>query len=800
MHQLSDPSKNSGEFVPSPAVRTDRGALPTSFTDVGYTTAPDPPPEPESGGLLEYWRILRRRKGTLILIASLGAIVGFLVTLSETPIYQVRTSLEVVALNQNFLNIKESNPLSEGGSAVDTTDIQTQIKILQSESLIDRVLAKLKSDPTARQDAAPEATRIAAWRKFLNLSDPEPAGPRDQSISYAKKNYKVRASGQTRIIEVTVDSMSPQIATDFANTLTSEFIDQNLESRWQTTQHTTEWLGRQLDDMRVRLERSEDRLQAYARVAGLLFTGDQHKNNVSEERLLQLQLNLSSVQTDRISKQSRWEMATTSPAEALPDVLNDSTLRDYQTKLTELKRQIAELHSTYTFESSKVQKVQAQLAILETALTTERTDILKRIKNEYDEALRRESLLTAEYLAQRTTVTGESEKAVQYDVMKHEVESNRQLYDSMLQQLKQATLASALRASNLRVVDPAKLPKVPYKPDIPVSTGVGLLTGMFIGTAFVIMLERADRTIQAPGETQFILNLPELGIVPAEDASLRFRIRYVGGSKAVKKSLQALEENPPPDAATLSRRVELSTWQRKPSAVAESFRATLVSILFSGENGGRPRVMVITSANPSEGKSTVVSNLGIAVAEVNQKVLLIDADLRKPRLHDVFNLKNDNGLSDVLRATGSVAAALEGAIQQTQIPSLYVMTSGSKTSAATSLLYTNRMPELLQKLRAEFETIFIDTPPMLQIPDARVLGRIVDKVIMVVRAGKTTRDSALAAHRRFAEDGTQMLGTILNDWNPKRSPNGYYGYHNGSYYGGYKNGYNGYYGSKEAKD
>ncbi len=360
--------------------------------------------------------------------------------------------------------------------------------------------------------------------------------------------------------------------------------------------------------------------------------------------------------------------------------------------------------------------------------------------------------------------------------MKHEVESNRQLYDSMLQQLKQATLAAALRASNMRVVDPAKLPRLPYKPDIPVSAALGLLTGVFLGTAFVIMQERADRSIQEPGETQFFLNLPELGIVPAEAAGGRLRIRYNGGnqsdgSKGVKERLALPEDNPP---RALPARVELATFQRKPSVVAESFRATLVSILFSGENGGRPRVMVVTSANPSEGKSTVVSNLGIAVAEVNQKVLLIDADLRKPRLHDVFNLNNDNGLSDLLRSKESVSTALAGAIQQTHVSDLYVLTSGSTTAAATSLLYSNRMPELLEKLSTEFETIFIDTPPMLQIPDARVLGRMVDRVIMVVRAGKTTRDAAMAARQRFSEDGTQMLGTILNDWNPQRSPNGYY--------------------------
>ena len=408
--------------------------------------------------------------------------------------------------------------------------------------------------------------------------------------------------------------------------------------------------------------------------------------------------------------------------------------------------------------------------------------------------MRRESLLTADYSAQRAIVTGESGKAVQYDIMKHEVESNRQLYDSMLQQLKQATLASALRASNMRVVDPAKLPRLPYKPDIPVSTALGLLTGVFLGAAFVIMQERADRSIQEPGETQFFLNLPELGIVPAEESGGRLRIRYVGGNQTPQQRRQrsdwlaARRRAPPRDPARSAPRVELATWQRKPSVVAESFRAILVSILFSGENGSRPRVMVVTSANPSEGKSTVVSNLGIAVAEVNQKVLLIDADLRKPRLHDVFNLKNDNGLSDLLRSKETVSAALAGAIQQTHVPDLYVLTSGSATSAATSLLYSNRMPELLQKLRTEFETIFIDTPPMLQIPDARVLGRMVDRVIMVVRAGKTTRDAAMAARQRFSEDGTQMLGTILNDWNPKRSPNGYYGYQNG-YYGGYRNGY-----------
>ncbi len=757
-----------------------------SYTDAGYVNPPDPSSEPETGGLIEYWRILRRRQGTLFLIAAVGAVLGFVVTLPQTPVYQARTSVEIVGLNNNFLNIKEADPLNENNASADPVDIQTQIKILQSESLVDSVLAKLKKGHTA----TPAAASGSGWRKLLNLPEAEAVDSRDKSAAYAASHYKVRASGPTRIIEITVDSTSPQLATEFANMMTSEYIDQNLESRSHMNQHTSEFLARQLDDMRVRLEHSEDNLQAYARQAGLLFTGDQ-KNNVSEEKLLQLQQALSTAQSDRISKQSRWEMANSSPAEALPDVLNDSTLREYQSKLTDLQRQIAELRTTYTPASSKVQKLEVQLATIESALTVERADILKRIKNEYDEALRRESLLTADYSAQRATVTGESEKAVQYDIMKHEVESNRQIYDAMLQQLKQASLASALRASNARVVDPAKVPQRPYKPNIPLSTGLGLLTGIFFGATFVIVQERADRTIQAPGETQILLNVPELGIVPAETAGRRLRLHYASAETVAHEGGEAEEDGATP---ALPTRIELTMWQRRPSPVAESFRATLVSILFSGENGNRPRVMVVTSANPSEGKSTVVSNLGIAVAEVNQKVLLIDADLRKPRLHDVFNLKNDRGLSDLLRSKDSISAALDGAIQQTDIPDLYVLTSGSRTLAATSLLYSNRMPELLQKLRTEFETIFIDSPPMLQIPDSRVLGRMVDRVILVVRAGKTTRDAALAARQRFSEDGTRMLGTILNGWDPKRSPNGYYGYHNG-YSNGYYSGGQSYYGS-----
>jgi capsular exopolysaccharide synthesis family protein len=225
--------------------------------------------------------------------------------------------------------------------------------------------------------------------------------------------------------------------------------------------------------------------------------------------------------------------------------------------------------------------------------------------------------------------------------------------------------------------------------------------------------------------------------------------------------------------------VELATWKMRPSFIAESFHATLASILFTGHNGDRPRVIVLTSANPREGKTTVASNLALAMADINQKVLLIDADMRRPRLHEVFSIQNDWGLSDLLlgkrppEGTGLIATAHER---------LAVLPAGTETTGVSSLIHSPRMEELLKRMRQEFDAVLIDTPPMLQIPDARVLGKLADGVILVLRAGQTMRDAAHAATQRLMEDGSNVMGTVLNDWDAKKAGGYSYGYGYGDYY------------------
>ncbi|HEY7337639.1 MAG TPA: polysaccharide biosynthesis tyrosine autokinase [Bryobacteraceae bacterium] len=811
MEQLPAPDHQALGSVPERIPRPGyaRG-YPANAYYAGY---PDPMQEDlqetESGTLVEYWRIVKRRRGTLILAIFLGLLAAFLYTLPQTPIYRARAAVEIQNINSEFLNAKRLNPVSEDWTGADAlTDVQTQMRIIQSESLADQTIDHFKDAGKLGPLQTKPSPLLERVKSILRLPTADAAGVDYRIRQRALKALTVREVGETRMVEIMFDSENAAFASDFVDALVSNYIESNIQARWQMSERTGQWLSRQLDDMRVKLERSEDALQGYARKAGLLYTapsGGSEKTNVSEEKLRQLQEELSRAQADRAAAQSRYDIAKSAAPDTVADVLNDPSLRELQTKLTDLRRQQAELITVYTPKHEKVRRVAAQIAPLDAAFNKARAAILERIHNDYQAALGRESLLQADYAAQSKVVTDQAEKSIQYNILKREVDSNRQLYESMLQQVKEASIASAIRASNIRVVDPAKVPYKPYSPDYWLNCGLGLFSGLVLGIAFVVMRERADRTLQEPGDAEFWTRVPELGVIPSATGGIARRLYY-----ARSKPLPAPEESADPERAAAakalavggrngngSQTVELMTWSNRPSMVAEAFRTVLTSIMFSGENGTRPRLLVLTSANPMEGKTTVVSNLGIALAEIRQNVLIIDADLRKPRLHEVFNLPNERGLSNFLQsqslADGDLQEALRTTIHRTAIPGLSVLTSGPSTSAAANLLHSPVLAEMFSAFKKEYDMVLVDTPPMLQMTDARVAGRLADGVIFVARAGRTTRDAAVAAHQRLADDRIRVLGTILNDWDPRKSPSGYYGYHAGLYYGGKK--YGAYYGS-----
>jgi polysaccharide biosynthesis transport protein len=713
--------------------------------------------EVQKGSVIDYWRILYSWKGVLVAFAAAGVLAGILVTLPQSPIYKARTSLEIEDLNQEFLNMKLVSPIADSSSVNALTDMQTQIKILQSESLLERVLDKLKISSAAALN--PQKVEIAKWRRTLNLPE-EHVDSRDKLIETAARNLKVSVAGQTRIIEISFESTDPKLAAGFANTLASEFIEQNMQARCQLSQRTSAWLGQQLDDLRMKLQRSDDDLLTYARHKGLIYMGD--KENISQEKLRQLQAEASRAQDDRVVKESRFAIARTAAPDTLPDVLNDSNLRALQTNLTDLRRQEAELATTFKPDYSKVKRIRAEIVALESALEHERAAIVSRIANDFQEAQHREQLLSTAYDNQVRLVMQDSDNSIQYNILKREADTNRQIYESMLQRVKESSIASAMRASNVRVIDPARPPEAPYKPSLPFNGAAGMLCGVMLGAAVAVTRSRANRSLREPGDASRLLGLPELGVIPSAGRS-----RSIGGSSVITLFPEEEGRMERPSA-------RMVTWQSMPTLMADSFRAVLASIIFSRDKE-RQSVLVITSAGPYEGKTTSATNLAIALAKIDQKVLLIDGDIRKPCVHNVFGLNNTTGVTNLLDQRLFDPAAADAAIQETDVPNLRVLTSGPALQTGCDLMFSTSMPRLIAHYRGHFDMIIIDTPPMLHMPDARVLGRMSDAVVLVARAGRTMRDAVRSAFERLVQDHTRVLGVILNDWNPKSSPNGYYG-------------------------
>lgn len=732
-----------------------------------YLDSPEGDGGPDYSNLRDYWRILVRYRMTLLAFTVAGLLAAILISLIQTPIYRVRTSLQIQDANLPEIKGADSNDSSDNYTVTESYR-ETQVKLLQSEFLLEHVIDTLQLH---KKPATGWRAVAARAHRFFQLSGDSRLPEKDQLIHQAQRNLTVQTSGNSRMLEVLYESPDPKLAADFANTLVSQFIELSQEERWKSAQRTADWLTNHLNEMKTQLEQSEAQLQEYANTAGLTVTSE--KDNLAEDKLKEVQEELSKAQADRIAKQAKFEEARSKPPDSLPDVSEDPTMRQYRQKLADLQEQYAELSATLTPQHYKVQRVQAQINELKAQIQKERSSVLRRIGNEYAAALRREQLLSAAHGNQEKVVADKSSKAIHYDTLKRDVDSNRRLYETMLQRVKEASLATAMRDSNVLVVDRAKPPLLPYRPSYPINSAIGLLGGIVLGFGFVMFRERIDRRISAPGDAQVYLDLPELGVIPWDEFGIPRQIargrhtqRPAGVLPAESTKKSSLRDCP-----------ELATWKRRPSLLAECARTTLISLLLPSEDGDRPHVLVFTSPSPGDGKTTVACNLSIAMAEIGHKVLLIDGDLRRPRLHKVFGVANTRGLSDVLwENTGLETAPISQLVRVTEISGLCLLPGGSCSVTPSNLFYSPRMSKLLGRLRMEFDMVVIDAPPMIHLADARVLGRLADGVILVIRAGETTADKARFATQRFAEDGTRVLGIVLNKWDPKTP--GRYGYEN----------------------
>jgi len=723
---------------------------------------------------ISYGQLALEHKFVLAAFLVLGSLAGTAYEILTTPLYNSTTTVELVGFNQSFMGMNQVDPQAgTDGTTASESNIQTQTKILTSRNLVTRVVERMNLEITP-VTSIPNTLFTKLHTRVLNRlpnDQHEPLLQSREAIGAAALSLSARGIGTSRLIEIACQSTSAQVAADFVNTLVQEHISQTLAARANVTQKTSQWVDSQLEESKARLQQAGEKLREFVQKSGMDFFPEQP--TLADSKLRSLQSDVAGIQADRIAKQSRWELTKNTPLGNLPDVLNDPTLQSMKAHLADLRGQLAPLTVTLTPENIRVQRLQSQINETEQTLQKEEVAVQKRIEAEYEEALRREKLLLGAYNAQTHSVSGQSDKAAQYSMLRRDVEIEQQLYNSLVQQSSQAALVALAPSSSVRVVDPAIPADIPASPkpirDIPAAA----ILGGAIAFGLLVLREKSRRKkftllFDTPGHTQTLLGVPELGVIPSAQLE---QPKKISGPWA---RVSILNRGP---VVTLrvggqngqSGTPEILTWRgSKSSLLAESFRQTLVSILRT-QARDHSAVYVITSAGPAEGKTTMSANLAVAMAETGQRVLLIDADLRRAHGHALFGAKDQKGLIDLLMELESTGTtALEEYLQPSGVENLRVITSGLAQMETPALLFFSpRVKELLGLLRRQFDTILIDTAPALQFPDARLWGKHSDGVVLIVRSGITTREGASSACQRFLDDGIPVLGSILNDWAPR---------------------------------
>jgi succinoglycan biosynthesis transport protein ExoP len=705
--------------------------------------------------LVNYAALLRRHRTALGIIFVAALVLSLLCTLIGNKVYRSEVILEVTGINQDFMDTRGVDPTASqlSGDAY----IETQTKLLTSPPVVQRTVQllgpKVPSAIVARQSLSGLLSRLSGQPAANQVAGGEAV------VLGMLSDAKVKVDGTSDLITLTVLGPEPQLTSDTANMLTAQYIELSQQVRGDSAGNTNRFLLAQLADARQNLRDSESELQDYARQAGIVIPSASQES-VAADKLRQIQSDLARAETEEAETRSQVESSHTNPAETMPQVLDDPSLRDNRARLVELRRQLADLSVTLTPANYKIQQLLAQIADLEQQSARQRANIIRRLGVQNAETARRKQLLTSAYQQQLGVVSDQSSKEVRYDSLRKAVDADRDIYQGMLQRVKQAGIAAALKSSDVRVVSPATAQASPYRPSLLLNLALGLLFGMALSISYILVRERNDASLRIPGQSVRQLNLPELAVVPSA------RIRSSERIPLTLRNLTAVEVEFPEKSFFAKRSAtvdkNLVQWCQEETMMADAYRSAITSILLSRVNGVAPRVLLVTSPRPKAGKTTTVANLGISLAEIGRRVLLIDGDLRCPRLGRLFGLQFASGLSDVLLDGGSRTFTLTSVIRSSTVPGLYVLPGGSEPGNISKLLHSATLDSIVQSARSDYDFVLIDTPPMVGMADARLLSRVADGVILISRAGETSPEQLGDARQRLVDDGTPVIGTILN--------------------------------------
>lgn len=691
--------------------------------------------------LLNYWRVLVKRRRFVIGGLAAGAAAAVVLTLLTTPIYRATATLQI---DRDVPEVVKVEGITQVQGGTEPDFYQTQYELLKSRTLAERAAEELNvTDPHVAQQmrAGSLLGRVGGTPRPAAAArvgvSPE---QRRQAVDLVQRALEIEPVRNSALIRVNFDSPSPELSARGANAVADGFIASGIERRLGASSYARRYLETQLGIVKARLEASERELVAFAQRENIVNNGE--GRSLVSQNLGELTSELATAQSQRVRAQARWLQAQSAHGAELPgDMLKDSIIHTLRERRTQLQADYQDKLQLYKPDYPLMKQLAGELAETDRAISQELANVRASVKAEYDAAAGQERMLSSQLARLRNQTLDVDNRSIQYNILKREVDTNRQLYDGLLQRYKEVGVAGQLARNNISIVDRAEAPRAPYKPSLLKNLAFGALLGLVLGMLVAFLREFIDDTLKSSDDIEQRLRMPVLGIIP---------------QLAPKQTIEQVRDDPR-------------------SAFSESYRSVRTALQFSTDHGV-PHVLLLTSSGEGEGKSTSALSLARNLAQLGKRVLLIEGDLRNPSLHRTLGMRADVGLSSVLAGVSTAAEAMK----PTGDDRLQVILAGPLPPNPAELLAGARLASLLGEASAQFDQVVIDGPPVLGISDAPILANLATGTLLVVRAGRTKVGSAQVATKRLVAARAHMIGALLTMYDARHG--GAYGYGYDSYH------------------
>jgi len=748
--------------------------------------------------LRELWRTVRKRKW---LIATIAIIITTLVTIDmyrTKNTYQASTLIEI---GKDMTTL--GRPGSIYGDDYDPfymVNIKTKMLMVKSHSLLEAVVTDkhLDQDPKFFQAAG----KKSLWQALRTIggkvgikdqdstgqanADPQiaasiPAGPDateeekkrlESCIGVLDANLSVEPVKETRALRISFTHTDPKIAAEVTNAVANTFLDRNFENKTEKFRGAAKWLDESTRKLKAKVEEADQALTNYTRQHGIFATDKD--GTLTTAKLSSLHAQLLRAQSDRMLKQSLYEEVKEHRVEKLPEAYADMLFKtapkvaDLQRQLSDLQTQLAELSAKYGSDNPKVVETQLKISAIKGQIAESGKSLEEKVKNEYERAVRDEDMLKAALGQAKGEAIQQNQDAIQYNLLKGDVDTNKTLYQDFLNKSNPAQAQVVEQQNNLRVIEPAQVPGSPVGPRRMFTILVGFLLSTGAGVGLAFLLDYLDNTIKTVEDVGRYAQLPALSVVPAVAGHSRRGLAAKRRKVLGNGSSRHAESEAAFQLATLDNQ----------SSAAEAYRVLRTSVLLSAA-GRPPKTILITSGQPGEGKTTTVVNTAISLAQMGASVLIIDCDLRRPTTHKVLGVDHSQGLSTYL----SREVPLDQLIHKLPIANLSLLPCGPVPPNPAELIISEKMKDMLRELAGRYDHILIDSPPLINVTDPVILSTMVDGVILVVHGGKSTRDVVRRARQELSTVGAKIFGVVLNNVDLRRD--GYDNYYYYRYYSGY---------------